>query len=438
MSNVAIGLVVTGGVFLGIAARIPIGIALVLGSLAGLTWLSGLKVALSLTTAVPFEFAGEWSLSAIPMFLLMGYVASNTGLANGLFEALRVSLRGVPGGMASSTVVASAVFASASGSSVATSAAMARIAVPGMLAAGYQRGLASGCVAAAGTLGSLIPPSVLMVLYGVFMQVSIGQLFIAGILPGLLTAGAYIAMITVRALHDPRLAPDHEMPSREEPGPRWRGLARVWPLPALIACVMGGIFLGWFSPTEAGAIGAAAAVLISLAAGAFSWSAFTSAVVQSARSTATIFFAAIGASLFARFIGLSGVPGFLRDTFIGATGGDPYLVVLLISCIFIVLGMFIESIALMLLVLPVIQPLLAEFGFDYIWFGIIVIKLLEIGLMTPPVGLNVYVIKSSLGDSVNLSEIFRGVGWFIATDVVVLAILIFFPAISTFLPSQMQ
>lgn len=436
MSDVAVGLLVTGGVFLGIATRIPIGIALVLGSLAGLSLLNGPKLALALTMGVPFEFAGEWSLSAIPMFLLMGYIASNTGLANGLFDALRVSLRRVPGGMASSTVVASAIFASASGSSVATSAAMARIAVPEMLAAGYNRGLATGCVAAAGTLGSLIPPSVLMVLYGVFMQTSIGQLFIAGILPGLLTAGAYIAMITLRVLRDPRLAPARQAPRRAEPG-SWRDLARIWPLPVLIVCVMGGIFLGLFSPTEAGAVGAAASLLISVAAGVFSWPAFGAAVVQSARSTATIFFAAIGASLFARFIGLSGVPEFLRDTFIGVTGGNPYLVVLLVSGIFIVLGMFIESIALMLLVLPVIQPLLVEFGFDYVWFGIVVVKLLEIGLLTPPVGLNVYVIKSSLGDAVDLSEIFRGVGWFIATDILVLAILILFPAVATVLPGWM-
>lgn len=437
MSDVAVGLLVTAGVFVGIAARIPIAIALVIGSLAGLSLLGGPKLALALTAGVPFEFAGDWSLSAIPMFLLMGYIASNTGLANGLFEALRVSLRGIPGGMASSTVVASAVFASASGSSVATSAAMARIAVPEMLAAGYQRGLATGCVAAAGTLGSLIPPSVIMVLYGVFMQVSIGQLFIAGILPGLLTAGAYIVMITIRVLRNPALAPDRDGPAPERIGPQ-RGFARIWALPALIACVMGGIFLGWFSPTEAGAVGAAAALAISAAAGVFTWPAFAAAIAQSARSTATIFFAAIGASLFARFIGLSGVPEFLRDTFIGATGGNPYLVVLLISCMFIMLGMFIESIALMLLVLPVIHPLLVEFGFDAVWFGIIVVKLLEIGLMTPPVGLNVYVLKSSLGDTVDLSEIFKGVGWFIAVDLVVLALLVFFPTISTILPDQMK
>ncbi len=438
MSNVAIGFIVTGGVFFGIAARIPIGIALLLGSLVGLTLLNGTKVALMLTSGIPFEFAGEWSLSAIPMFLLMGYIASNTGLANGIFEALRVSLRRVPGGMASATVVASAVFASASGSSVATSAAMARIAVPEMLAAGYQRGLAAGCVAAAGTLGSLIPPSVLMVLYGVFMQVSIGQLFIAGILPGLLTAAAYIAMITLRVLRNPRLAPGDGPPPPPRPAGSGPGFAALWPLPVLIICVMGGIFLGVFSPTEAGAIGAACALAISMAAGRFTWTAFVTAVVQTARGTATIFFVAIGASLFARFIGLSGVPEYLKDSLIGATGGNPYLVLFLISFIFLVLGMFIESIALMLLVLPVIEPLLAEFGFDYLWFGIIVVKLLEIGLMTPPVGLNVYVIKSALGNAVDLSEIFKGVGWFIVTDLVLLVLFIIFPGIITVLPEAMK
>jgi len=432
MTSILLSGLICTSIIVAIGMRVPIGIALFLGAFIGIAQLMNLDVAMSLASNLPFEFAGEWSLSAIPMFLLMGYIASNTGIATGLFTALQRVLKHLPGSLATSSVGAAAIFASASGSSVATAAAMARIAVPPMLKAGYQPGLATGCVAAAGTLGSLIPPSILMVLYGVFMQVSIGKLFIAGILPGLLTAFAFAAMITIRVWLNPSLAPkvplDKDLSAPKDP---------VWPLPLLIIFVIGGIFSGIFSPTEAGAIGAAVSILIAFQSGKLSRETLLAAISQTARGTAAIFFVAIAAALFARFVSLSGLPQYLLDVFMVLTGGQPYLVLLIIAVIFILLGMFVESISLMLIMLPIIQPILSQFGFDHIWFGIITVKLLEIGLMTPPVGLNVFVVKGALGDRVTLNAIFRGVSWFVIVDCIVLALLISFPVIVTALPSLM-
>lgn len=418
-----------------IAMRVQIGVALGIVSFVGIAFITSSKAAWGILSAIPHNFVANWSLSAVPMFLLMGFIASKAGLTKGLFSSARMLFGHIPGGLASATVVASALFASASGSSVATSAAFSKIAVPEMLKSRYKASLATGCVAASGTLGSLIPPSVLMILYGIFTDTSIGALFVAGVIPGILSAAIYIGMITVRAKMNPELAPLHdEVHTRQE---RLDAIKDIWPLPVLIIGVLGGIFAGVFTPTEAGAIGALIATAIAFFRGALSLQVMRSAAIDTVVGTSTIYLIAIGASMFSIFMGLSTVPRTLASNFTEHLN-DPLLLILLVAVMFIVLGMFIESISLMLLTIPIIYPILVDLNINMVWFGIIVIKLLEIGLITPPVGLNVYVIKSALGDRVSLAEIFSGAMWFLAMDVLTLAFLVAFPFLALFLPGLMM
>jgi len=435
MSGLTIGYLSMPCLLVLLALRVPIGVSLASVAFLGLAAVANFRISFSLLSTVPFELIGDWSLSAVPMFMLMGYICTETGLTTNLFRAMRVMLSGVPGGLAVSSVGACTVFAAASGSSVATAAGMSRIAVPEMLRNRYDAGLATGCVAAAGTLGSLIPPSILMVVYAVFAGVSVSKLFIAGVIPGLLTAVMYAGMIMVRVRLKPSLAPEmHERPSMRE---RVTAIVEVWPLPVLILGVLGGIYFGWCTPTEAGAIGATLATLIAVTRGQFSVEAMGRAVRMAAEGTASLFIIAVGAGLYGRFLGFTGVPASLSSLLLDV-GSSEILVILLVCGLYLILGCFIDSIGIMLLTAPIILPILQNMGVDMIWFGILVVKLLEIGLITPPVGLNVFVIKSTLGELVSLSTIFRGTFWFIGAELVVLALLIAFPAISLFLPGLMD
>jgi tripartite ATP-independent transporter DctM subunit len=435
VSNDLIGIIGVLSALVLIAIRVPIGVALGLSSFLGIMAITNAGAAWGIISTVPFNFIGNWSLSAAPMFLLMGYICTATGMTEGLFKAMRIFLYKLPGGLAIASVGACALFASASGSSTATSAAMSRIAVPEMLKYKYNPGLASGVIAASGTLGSLIPPSILMVLFGVFAHVSIGKLFVAGIIPGLLSAFLYAAMIYIRVKINPSLAPvmDDTKFTRSE---KIDAVKNIWPLPVLITCVMGGIFLGIFTPTEAGAVGATFSLIIAWSRKGLSMDKLKDALVQTASSTASIFIILIGTVILTRFMALSGLPNSLAE-FLMSISNSPYMVILSIAILYVILGMFVDSIGLLLLTLPLILPMVHSAGMDLIWFGIIVIKLLEIGLVTPPVGLNVYVIKGALGKLVSLPEIFRGVSWFILTDIICLLILVLIPALSLYLPNIM-
>lgn len=435
MDRLEIGFTGLAAVLALIALRVPIGLVLVIVSFGGIWAATNINAAWGMVRAIPYQFIANWSFSAVPMFLLMGYIASHAGLTNGLFSAMRIVLRRVPGGLACATVGASALFASASGSSVATAAAMSRISVPEMIKAGYDKGLATGCVAAAGTLGSLIPPSILMVLYGVFTQTSVGALFMAGFLPGLLSAFIYMAMIVVRVKLNPSLGPDTA--EVVGPGELAAAIREIWPLPLLILGVLGGIFTGIMTPTEAGAVGAMLAFAIAALRGRLNVAMVRSSIKDAAAGTSVIFVIAMGASMFTSFMGLSGLPKVVAGAML-TVGSDPLTLIVMIALIYIVLGMFIDSIGLMLLTLPLLLPLLSAADVNMIWFGIIIVKLLEIGLITPPVGLNVYVIQSALRGQVSLPVVFKGALWFLAMDVVTLAILIAFPAIALWLPGMMM
>lgn len=435
MDNVLIGCLGLGAILVLLALRVPIAITLISVSLAGIYSIVGERAAIGSLKTIPYEFVAHWSLSAIPMFLLMGAVAFNAGIVSSIYKAARLWLAGLPGGLAIASNFACAGFAAASGSSVATSSAMGRIAVPEMLKFKYDKGLATGVVAAAGTLGSLIPPSILMVLYGTFAEASISKLMIAGIIPGILTAGIYAVMIAARCKINPELAPPVDFkPSWNE---RFASLRDVWPMPLLILGVIGGLYSGIVTATEAGALGAFLSIVIAAGYRRLTWDVMLQSIKDTLYGTGVIFFVCIGAVLLSRFIALSGIPFAMID-FAEHFGVQGYGIVLFCGVVFLILGMFLDPIGLLLIALPVFLPMIEASGFDLIWFGILVIKFVEIGLITPPVGLSVYTIKGVVGNTVPLGTIFKGILWFLACELLVVVLLVVFPKISLFLPGLMQ
>lgn len=435
MDNLTIGLVATL-IGLGLLAlRIQIGVALGIVSFFGIAAIVNFRAAWGIVTAIPFSFVGDWNLTAIPMFLLMGYVAFKAKLTGGLFQAMRVVMSRLPGGLAIASVAACAFLSAASGSSVAVSAAMARIATPEMLKYKYDPGLAAGVIASAGTLGSMIPPSLLMVLYGYFTGVSVAKLFMAGFIPGILSALMFTAMIVVRVKINPSLAPPVvESFTAEE---KAAAFADVWPLPLLIVSVLAGIFIGWFTPTEGAAVGAAMAFVLAAIKRTLDWQVVKEAITSALVGTASIFMVVIGTVLLGKLMALSGLPGALAQWMLGF-GSSQMAVVMMVVVLYFVLGCFLDSVGILLLTMPIIMPVAKEAGIDLIWFGIILVKLLEIGLVTPPVGLNVYVMKSALGSLIPMSTIFRGIAWFVVADLITLSLIIFFPWLALVLPSMMK
>jgi len=435
MDNVTIGFMGLLAGLLLVGLRVPIGVALGSVSFLGIASILNLNAAWGMLTAVPYNFVGDWNLTAIPMFLLMGYVAGSTGLSAGLFGAARIFLSRLPGGLAVASVGACGLLSAASGSSVAVSAAFARIATPEMLRYRYDPGLASGVVASAGTLGSLIPPSIIMILYAYVAEISVAKIFMAGFLPGLLSAVMFAAMIIIRVKIKPSLAPSIAETFTFEQ--KLNALKNVWPLPVLVITVLIGIFVGFFSPTEAGAVGAAMAIFLAATRGSLSWLKLRKSVFLTLSGTSGIFIIVIGTVLLGRFMALSGVPVFITSWFM-ELGNSQLAVIVAVSLLYLIMGCFLDSIGLLLLTLPIVLPIAREAGMDLIWFGIILVKLLELGLVTPPVGLNVYVTKSALGNLVSLTTIFKGVGWFVVTDLITLFILVAFPWISLVLPNAMN
>jgi tripartite ATP-independent transporter DctM subunit len=422
------------GIVLLIGFRVPVGLALALVGFLGCWAIVGLDIALSLIRILPYDFAANWDFTAIPMFLLMGSIAHKTGMTANLFRAARLWLGSLPGGLAVATNWACAGFAAASGSSLATTLAVGRIAIPEMLKYKYDPKLASGVVACAGTLGIMIPPSIIMVIYGIFSETSIAALFIAGVLPGLLTAFIYAIMIIGRCVADPKLAPKLDIAATWQE--KWQSIIEVWPLPTLIVGVIGSIYTGTATPTEAAAVGAALALVVSALRRNLTWQALRLSLREAAMNTATLFFVAIGAVLLTRFMAFSGVPAFMGNV-VAQNAVSPLFVVIGISVIYLILGCFLDSIGMILLTLPVFLPMFRAANLDLVWFGILLVKLVEIGLITPPVGLNVYGVKIILPDY-PLETIFKGAMWFLGCEAIILTLLIAFPGISLWLPNQMN
>lgn len=438
MSALSVLLITLSSILILIGLRVPIGVAIGVVSFLGFWMLRNLNVAMSVIRDTPFVFAASWDLTAIPMFLLMGAIANNSGISTALFRAARVWFGGLPGGLAVATNMACAGFAAASGSSVASAAAMARLAIPEMLKHGYDKGLASGVVASAGTLAALIPPSILFVLYGIFAEVSIVQLLIAGVIPGLLTAAVYTTMIIVRCKLDPSLAPSLEFEDRRSLWrERWTSLGEVWPLLALILGIIGGLYGGVVTPTEAGAAGAFLAAAIGVMRRKLSLAAFLNSLRDAMVTTAQLFFVGVGAVLYTRLLALAGVGPMFADM-IGSWALDPVLLVIAASIIYLILGAFLDPLGIILITIPILVPMFTALNLDLVWFGVLVVKYVEIGLLTPPVGFNVYVVKNAVGDTIPLETIFRGCFWFLGCEIIIMTLLIAFPQLSLWLPATMN
>lgn len=429
MSDISIGFMGLAGVLVVLALRVPVSVALGGVSLICITQMVGLESAIQILSIEPYEFSAHWSLSSIPMFLMMGYVAYHAGMTEGLFRLAQLWLSSIRGGLAHASIVGAAMFSAVTGSSLACAAAMGRVAVPEMMRYRYDAGLASGVVAAAGTLGSLIPPSVLFLIYGNLAEVPISKLFIGGVLPGLLTAAMYMGVVAFRCARHPELVPKVEVaPMRE----RMLAIRESWPMLALVLGVFGGLFSGLITPTEAGGLGAFLATLIALMRRSLSFAGFKQAVLDTLQSTSSIFALAVGAALMTRMLALTGVPEYLADMAV-VFQGQPYMLVIGVSVIYLILGCFLDPIGILLLTLPILLPVFEAAHIDLIWMGVILVKYVEIGLITPPVGLNVFVIKGVMGRHVDLVQIFRGVAWFILADIITVGLLIAFPQISLFL-----
>jgi tripartite ATP-independent transporter DctM subunit len=421
-----------------IGLRVPIGVAMGGVAFLGLWYLRNFNVALSVLRDTPFVFAANWDLSAIPMFLLMGAIASNSGIGAALFRAAYAWFGSLPGGLAVATNWACAGFGAASGSSIAAAAVMARLAVPEMIKNKYDKALATGVCASGGTLDALIPPSILFVVYGVFAEVSIAKLLLAGILPGLLTAGVYMIMIVVRCWLNPKLGPPVEFASNDEKWKeRWASLREIWPILVLIIAVMGGLYWGVVSPTESGAVGALVATLIGIAQGKLSLRGFIESFKDAIGTTAQLFFIGIGAVIYTKFLALSGSATLFTEL-VGTWAIDPLLLVIAVSAIYLVLGMFLDPLGMILLTIPVFVPMFAALNLDLVWFGVLVVKYIGIGLLTPPVGFNIFVVAGALNNQIPLQTIFRGCYWFLLCEAVIMTLLIAFPQISLWLPSTMN
>ena len=420
-------------VFLLALLRVPLAVSMSLVGIAGLGLLRGWPAAYASTSQVIFETGFQYVLSVIPLFVLMGNFVARAGMARELFSAANAFVGHKRGGLAMASVIASGGFGAICGSSIATAATMTRVAFPEMRTHGYKDSLAAGAIGAGGTLGIMIPPSTIMVIYGIITETDIGKLFVAGILPGIVAITCLCMAVVFITWRDPSAGPPAERTSWAQ---RWAAIRGVWGVVVLFALVIGGIYGGVFTATEGAGVGAAGAFMFALARGALTPRVLTDILVESARTTAMLFTILIAAMIFSSFVNFTSMPGDLRD-FILQFSPNPIMVVIMMMGIYIVLGLAMEELSMVLLTIPVFFPVITALGFDPVWFGILIVTIVEIGMISPPVGMNLFVINSLLPD-VKLSTIFRGVWPFVMADVVRLGILIAFPAISLWLPSLMK
>jgi tripartite ATP-independent transporter DctM subunit len=411
----------------------PIGFAMAFVGVLSLFLTSGGSVATGFLTYFPFDFASEYTFTVIPMFILMGQLAFEIGFTRELFTFTRAWLGRLPGGLALGTIAGCAIFAACCGSSVATAAAMGKISIPEMTRFGYDKRIAAGSVASGGTLGILIPPSIFLVLYGVMTGTSIGKLLIAGFLPGLLSAGMFMISVMIRGVLNPWMTPlVPEMTWRE----RARSTRDIWGIVAVATVVLGTIYTGVCTPTEAGAMGVLGVILLGGVSRRLNLRTLGGALMESTYASATIFVIGLGAMLIAPLFTLSELPQVVSQII---TNWDfsPVLVLFILAFVYLILGMFIDALSLMLITLPVIFPTAVALGVDPIWFGVLMVKFIELALMTPPVGMNLYIIKAIAPDF-SMEDIFRGVSWFVVADICTLTLLILFPQITLWLPSLMK
>jgi tripartite ATP-independent transporter DctM subunit len=409
--------------------RVPIAFSMGIVGFVGLGLLRNWNAAIASATAVVYETGSSYALSVVPLFILMGNFVTRAGMSQELYRAAYTFIGHWRGGLAMSTVAACGGFGAICGSSLATAATMSKVAMPSMRKFNYSEGLAAGSIAAGGTLGIMIPPSVIMVILGLMTETNIGMLFAAGVFPGIVAISCYMGAVAFATWRDPKAGPPGERSSWSD---RLAALKDIWGVVVLFVVVLGGIYGGVFTPTEAAGVGAAGGFLFALGRRALTWHTLYVVLLESARTTAMLFAILIGALTFANFINFTTMPADLR-TFVTELQVPPVAVVVAICVIYIGLGCVLESLSMILLTVPLFFPLVIHLGFDPVWFGIVVVTVVEISLITPPVGLNVFVLRTLLPE-IPIGTIFRGVAPFIVADFVRLSILIAFPIISLWLP----
>ena len=409
--------------------RVPVWAALTLVGFAGNFILSGLPSALTLTGTSAFDVSSAYTLSVIPLFVLLGEVASNTRFSADLFNAARLLLSGVRGGLAIASIAASACFGAVCGSSIVTAATMTRIALPEMRKAGYDDRLATGSLAAGGSIGILIPPSIILVIYASIAEQSVPKLFAAALLPGLLLTALYMAVAVGIAFVYPDYAPRLKRASARE---RLKALAGPWQFILLFIVTIGGIYAGIFSPTEAAAVGAFGSIVLGAIGRRITWATLWQSIESSIRTSCMLFVIIIGANLFSSFMVQTQFPTMLADGASALNLSAPVIMIMIVSA-YIVMGCFLEGIGMVLITVPVFLPLVVKFGYDPIWFSILVVIVVEVGLIHPPVGMNLFVIQAQAPD-VRITSIYRGIVPFLIAPLVLIVILFLFPSLALWLP----
>ncbi len=412
--------------------RMQIGFSMALVGFLGFFYLVSFKSSFSLLGIEAFKTVSSYGLTVIPLFILMGQFAYHSKMGVEIYKTMYRWIGFLPGGLSMATIAACAGFAAISGSSLATAATFGMVSLPEMKKFKYEDSLATGCIAAGGTLGILIPPSTVMIIYGILTQQPIGTLFIAGILPGLLLTSLFLVTIYLVTRINPNLAP---------PGPKFslkeklNSLREPWGIICLFLLVIGGLYTGWFTPTEAAGVGAFGAFIITLIKRRLTWKILNESLLESTKTTAMVFAILIGASIFGFFLTVSQIPESL-SSWIVTIGINKYLIMSFIILLYIILGCFMEGLAIMMLTIPVIYPVILKMGFDPIWFGVIITLVMEMSLITPPVGVNVFII-SGIAKDVPMYTIFRGIIPFFIAMLICIILLVIFPEIALFLPSKM-
>jgi C4-dicarboxylate transporter DctM subunit len=429
----ALGMMIIGMLIVLLFSKTLISSALALAGFFGMTFLSGVKSGLGLMGTVPYSTTANYSMCVIPFFLLMGELAYHAGLSRSLYHAAYKWLGHMRGGLAMATVTACGGFAAVSGSSLATAATMGTVALPEMKRYNYAPSLAVGCVAAGGTIGILIPPSTILIIYGILTEQSISKLFFAGFLPGVLSVIYYVVVIYIVTLINPRLGPPG---SRASFGEKWASIKSTWLVLALFMLIMGGLYRGIFTPTEAGAIGASAVLGISLLSIRLTWRNIISSLLGTGETTAMVFAILIGTTIFGRFLAATKLPMELANFVIGLQVA-PWVVLGIIIVFYFFFGCIMGTLPMIVLTVPIFFPVIQALGYDPIWFGIVIVMVSEIGLITPPVGMNVFIIKGVAKD-IPLSTIFRGIFPFLGADIARLVTIVIFPQIALFLPNLLK
>ncbi len=414
-------------------ARVPLAIAMGLVGFAGLWWMRGMNPAMASVTSTVYESGFEYTLSVVPLFILMGNFVTRAGMSRELYRAAYTLVGHFRGGLGMATVMACAGFGSVCGSSIATAATMTKVAYPSMKEHGYSGQLAAGAIAAGGTLGILIPPSTILVIYGLVTETNIGKLFAAGFIPGILAVVMMCLTIAFLTWRNPELGPAAERSSWAE---RLSAFKDVWAVAVLFVVVMGGIYGGVFTTTEGAGVGAFGAFIIALMRGSLNFKVTLEILTDSARTTGMLFMILVGALVFANFMNFTSMPNDLKNL-VSSYNISPLTVMIFICAVYIILGAAMEELSIVLLTLPVFFPLVVSLGFDPVWFGIVIVLVVMIGLISPPVGMNMFVVRNMLPE-LSTMTVFKGVLPFVYTLIAVLALLVAFPEIALFLPQALK